>query len=63
MRETGNSGPAWMEIEATRSHGRWIMDISDETAMEIFGRTGTVEVFDQSYQEWLEDMLIEIFKI
>lgn len=59
-RETGNEESCETEISVYRSKGRWILDCSDETAMEEFGRSGIVNVPDNRYHEWLQEKVIEL---
>jgi len=57
--ETGLDHIEW-EFEIYRKKGEWILEISDETKMEQFGRQGTFEVPDYDYIEYLENKVIEL---
>lgn len=57
--DTGNY-PFDYDIEVVRSNGRWIINITDEDVMEIFGSKGFVSVPNEGYLEWLEDKVEEL---
>lgn len=58
--ETGSSvGPGW-SFQIARMRGQWVLDISDEMKMEVFGRWGEFDVPDLDYVEWLERKLSEL---
>ena len=59
-RETGKGDPYELELSVFRSKGRWILDCSDQEALEEFGRDGTVCIPDVDYVAWLQDKLIEL---
>jgi hypothetical protein len=57
--ETGQAYSEWT-FEMYRSKGKWILDISDELKMELYGRLSWFDVPDLDYIEWLENKLIEL---
>ena len=57
-KETGRD-ICYTELSATRKRGQWILDISDENAIDTFSYTGTLEIPDLEYIDWLERKLIE----
>jgi hypothetical protein len=47
-------------FEVYRSKGKWILDISDETKIELYGNQGEFEIPNQDYVQWLETRLMDL---
>lgn len=57
--ETGHSfSPAW-SFYLTRERGKWVLDVSDQEKMELFGRNGVFDIPDLDYIEWLQEELLK----
>ena len=48
------------ELNVYRSKGRWIIDLGDAAMLKLFGTHGVVEIPDQDYLIWLEEMLNDL---
>lgn len=53
-----------LEFEIWRSRGQWIINISDEEKMRLFGNRGMIELTlpDADYIRWLEEKVMESIK-
>lgn len=60
-KETGCEPMAY-ELQVLRSKRHWILDCSDETALEHFGYNGYVDVPDADYIAWLESKVEQLNK-
>lgn len=56
--ETGKDIKVW-EFGGFRQKGRWVLDVPDETMLEVLGRNFTVDIPDLKYIGWLEEKLTE----
>ena len=57
--ETGNGKQDEWSFYLTRWKGNWVLDISDQEKMELFGKWGVFTIPDLDYIEWLERKLSE----
>jgi hypothetical protein len=64
--ETGEVPGHVVELEfgIWRSKGQWIINISDEEKMRLFGNRGIIEITlpDEDYIRWLEEKVMESIK-
>lgn len=53
-----------LEFMCWRSKGQWVIDISDEERLELFGRNSLI-IFtrpDPDYIQWLEEKVMSLMK-
>ena len=48
------------KLHVYRSKGRWIIDLGDVAMLKLFGTNGVVEIPDQDYLIWLEEMVNDL---
>lgn len=62
--ETGDCAVDEVEVEFTcwRSKGQWVIDISDEERLGLYGRTSFIQFTkpDPKYIAWLESKVCEL---
>jgi hypothetical protein len=51
-----------LEFMVWRSKGQWVIDISDEEKLQLFGRNSMIRITrpDSDYLEWLENKVMEL---
>ncbi len=65
--ETGCTPVHEVELEfmCWRSKGQWVIDISDEERLGLFGRQSLITFTkpDEDYVEWLENKVMELLTL
>ena len=53
-----------LEFDIWRSKGQWIIGISDEEKMRLFGNQGMIKLIlpDENYLIWLEEKIMELIR-
>lgn len=58
--ETGSYPDVNIEYNIYRSKGKWVLDISDEDAIRLNLRVGSMDSMDVDYFNWLENKVLEL---
>jgi hypothetical protein len=54
-----------LEFTCWRSRGQWVIDISDEERLQLFGRQSMITLTrpDPEYVKWLENKVMELLTL